>query len=151
MQITGNITLMPPHLVFRKRPDNLITVQLRFVAELRLEGLTSTPRDVLIELRTSVDAGAAAPVSNGVITPRADLSNAQVTALEIGLQEGYLGKGYTAALRSPVVLNALSQVVRAIPPTWSSSRRVALLRSSHWLRHRCPVRRLSSSPRRCSG
>jgi hypothetical protein len=41
--LSGQFTILPPIVTFRRRPDNLVAVRARFVSDLRLSGATRDP------------------------------------------------------------------------------------------------------------
>lgn len=114
--LTGDVTLLPPSVTLRRRPDNLVAVRGRFVSELRLEGATPDPVDVDIEIGCSLFVGLSVSIVNDRFLVGIDLSQATVTAVDLRVKEGPpLVSAYGAALTSVPVLNALTDVLRSIP------------------------------------
>jgi hypothetical protein len=115
VSISGDVVVMPPHATFRRRPDNLVAVDCRFSAELRLEGLTPNPVDVVLDLRTSVLVGIAAPIVGDRFQVGLDLAQASVQILRVDVTEGFLGSAYSAVINSGPVLAALTAALRSVP------------------------------------
>lgn len=113
----GAFTILPPVATFVQRPDNLVGVRCRSVAELRLDGATEDPVDVLIELGCSLLVGLSVNVVNGRFQVGLDLSQAAVTGLDVTILDGpSLHSAYGAAIHSGPVLAVLTAALRAIPP-----------------------------------
>lgn len=117
VRLTGDVTMLPPHVTLKRRPDNLVAVRARFVSDLHLEGATGDPVDVAIELGCSLLVGLSVNVVNDRLQVGLDLSQASVTAVDVKVVDGPpLVSGYGAALTSGPVLAALTAALRAIPP-----------------------------------
>jgi len=117
VSISGNVRVLPPVVTLLKRPDNLVGVRVRFVSELRLEGATAQPADILVELGCSLLVGLSVQVVNDRFQVGVDLSQATISAVDVTVLEGpSLVSAYGAALHSSHVRAALTAALRAIPP-----------------------------------
>lgn len=114
--LTGEVTVLPPNVTFTPRPDNLVGVDCRFTSELRLEGVTDEPVDVLLHFDCSLLVGLDVSVVNDRFQVGIDLSLSSVTRLDVRVVDGpSLVPSYGAVLRSGRVLAAFTAALRSIP------------------------------------
>lgn len=115
--LSGDVNILPPVVTFSRRIDNLVAVRGRFVSELRLEGATQEPVDVVLELGCTVFVGLSVNVVNDRFQVGLDLSQASVTAIDVRVIDGpSLVSAYGASLRSGPVLATLTNALRTLPP-----------------------------------
>jgi hypothetical protein len=118
----GEFSILPPSVSITRRADNLVEVSWRVISDLRLEGLTTEPVDVLVELGGTLLTAVAAPIENDRVQVVLDLARTSVTHMHLKVVEGSLGPGalgggYGAAINSQAVKDALTRALRSLPPS----------------------------------
>jgi hypothetical protein len=103
--LAGDFAVLPPTVTLADRPDGLVAVRARFVADLRLAGLTPFPVDVAVELGCSLLVGVSVAVVNNRFQVGLDLSQASFTQVDVTVTDGpALVRAYRAALTSGPVI-----------------------------------------------
>lgn len=113
----GTLALLAPEITLVRRADNQVTVQLALAGSAAWAAPGIGADTGLWLLRTQMDIGLAARLNGNQIVAGLDLSAAQVTAIILATLEGPAPPGVVVtALNSAFLRNALSAVLRAIPP-----------------------------------
>ncbi len=114
--LSGSLTILPPTVTFRARPDNRVGVHFRLLADVELSGVTATPVSVLAELRGTGLVGLLVTVENDQFRVGLQLSPATLSSLSVRVIEGPpLPHPYGDALRSPAMLATVNAALHALP------------------------------------